>query len=236
MPTTPQGFANRIETLKGSLVEQGRRVQAQLETAFGSVFTRDAAKAAEAIKADEEIDRVDVELERASVALLTDATRETSHLEEVQLRWVLTIVKINNELERIADAAVDVAELVDPARGLTAPLPDTFRVMANSVVGILRDTNTCLMRADPVLAKVVLQSQHAVTAFKAAILRDAEEKIAKGAMGVDFAFRLHELASQCELMADHCTNMAEQVIYVTTGAIVRHTPSEWVEVPGSARV
>jgi phosphate uptake regulator len=69
----------------------------------------------------------------------------------------------------------------------------------------------------------VLQSQHAVTAFKAAILRDAEEKIAKGAMGVDFAFRLHELASQCELMADHCTNMAEQVIYVTTGAIVRHT-------------
>lgn len=235
MSGTPQGFAKRIEALTVMLAEQGRRVQAQLETAFSAVFLRDPVKAQAAIKADDEIDRVDVELEHSAVALLTDATLETSHLDEAQLRWVLTIVKVNNELERIADAAVDVAELVGPAQGAWAPLPDTFRVMANSVVGILRDTNACLLRADPVLAKVVLQSQHAVTAFKAAILRDAEEKIATGAMSVDFGFRLHELASQCELMADHCTNMAEQVIYVTTGSIVRHTPSEWVEIPGSPR-
>lgn len=230
MPLDSSGFQLRIEQLKGSLVAQGRRVQSQLETAFSAVFAKDASKASQAIALDDEIDSVDVELERQSVALLTDATRESSHLEQDQLRWVLTIVKINNELERIADSAVDVAELVQPCMQSSVTFPDTFRVMANSCVGILRDTLTCLQRADPALAKVVLQSQHAVTAFKAALLRDAEGKIASGAMSVESAFRLHELASQCELIADHCTNMAEQIIYVTTGTIVRHTPAEWVEV------
>jgi phosphate transport system protein len=144
------------------------------------------------------------------------------------LRSVLTIVKVNNELERIADCAVEVAGLVRRHAGTTGAYPDTFRVMANSVIGILRDTNLAVQRGDAALAKVVLQSQHAVTAFKAALLRDAEEKIARGAMQVDFAFQLHEMATECERIADHCTNIAEQVIYQTTGAIVRHTDAQWV--------
>lgn len=106
--------------------------------------------------------------------------------------------------------------------------------MANSVIGILRDAVGSLMTNDPQLAKVVLQSQHTVTAFKAAIVRDAEEKIAKGKMQVDAAFVLHEVANLCELLADHCTNIAEQVIYLTTGSIVRHTTTSWVEVPKPA--
>ncbi len=227
---TPEQFMERIEALRGSLVEQGRRVQAQCELAFGAVFACDRAKAQEACTRDDEIDRVDVELEKTAVALLTDATNQGAHLDPAQLRWVLTIVKINNELERIADAAVDVAEMVEPLRAISPVFPPTFRVMANSVVGILRDVNNAIGRADPGLSKVVLQSQHAVTEFKAAILRDAENKIASGAMSVELAFRLHEIASQCELMADHCTNIAEQIIYVTTGAIVRHTEAKWIEV------
>ena len=53
-------------------------------------------------------------------------------------------------------------------------------------------------------------------------------------MSVDLAFLLHELASECVRMADHCTNIAEQVIYSVTGAIVRHTEGTWVEVPQGA--
>ena len=151
-----------------------------------------------------------------------------------QLRAILTIAKINNEMERVADVAAKLAELAQQVIAVASSgstLPDTFRVMANSVIGILRDVNTAVLRSDPALANIVLQSQHAVTAFKSAILRDAEEKIAKGEMTVDVAFRLHEIASQCELIADHCTNMAEQVIYLTTGAIVRHLQNSWVELP-----
>jgi len=235
MPNSPEAMSGRVEQLKAALVEQGRRVQSLLETAFTALFNRDMtlAKSVEAL--DTVVDQADVKIEQDAVELLTAATRESAHMPPQQLRGVLTIVKINNELERVADAGVDIAELVDPALVNSPPFPDTFRVMANSVVGILRDTTASFARSDPALAKVVLQSQHCVWAFKAAILRDAEERIAKGTMNVDAAFRLHEIASQCELIADHCTNIAEQVIYSTTGSIVRHTDAEWVEIPAQGQ-
>jgi phosphate transport system protein len=232
MTASTEGFTKRTNRLQADLVEQGRRVQAMLEGAFESLFEHNAERAGVVVTQDDVIDAADVEIERACVALLTDATRQNAELDSQQLRMVLTIAKINNEMERVADVAVDLAELaqqVTAANG--SPLPDTFRVMANSVIGILRDVNTAVLHNDPVLANIVLQSQHAVTAFKSAILRDAEEKIARAQMTVDVAFRLHEIATQCEIIADHCTNIAEQVIYVTTGAIVRHMPNSWVELP-----
>ena len=234
MSNTPQGFALRLQRLKADLVEQGRRVQAMLEGAFEAVFARDPARAARVVAMDDAIDRVDVEIERASVQLLTDATHENARLEPVQLRAVLTIVKINNELERIADAGVEIAERCTTLREMPGTIPETFQVMTNSVVGILRDVNRAFDRSDAALAKVVLQSEDAVEAFKAAILTDAERKIASGQMPVDFAFVLHEIAGECLQMADHCTNIAEQVIYSVTGAIVRHMEGKWVEVPQGA--
>jgi phosphate transport system protein len=234
MASTPQGFALRIQRLKADLVEQGRRVQSLLEGVFDAVFARDPARAARAIAMDQAIDAVDVQIEKASVQLLTDATHENARLEPEQLRAVLTIVKINNELERIADCGVEIAERCASLRDMPGSIPETFQVMANSVVGILRDVNRAFDRSDAGLAKVVLQSEDAVEAFKAAILTDAERKIASGQMPVDFAFALHEIAGQCLVMADHCTNVAEQVIYAVTGSIVRHTEGKWVEVPRSA--
>ncbi|MEK6703644.1 MAG: PhoU domain-containing protein [Planctomycetota bacterium] len=257
MPTTTDAFISQAGELKGELIAQGRRVLALVEASFDAVFSGERARAQAVAKSDDEIDTADVAIEKACVQLLTDATAGDgivgATLGSDRLREVLMLAKINNELERIADAGVDVAELVvegDSGGGAGAGggagggganvgttrmgrggCPDTFMVMANSVIGILRDTNHAVARNDAAMAKVVLQSQHAVTAFKRAILKDAEQKIARGTMSVDFAFRLHEIASQCELIADHCTNIAEQVIYQTTGAIVRHMEHRWVEIP-----
>lgn len=235
MPTTPEGFAQRTQALKGELLEQGGRVQAMLEAAVAAAFDRDEAKARSAIAMDDAVDAADVAIEQRCVQVLTEATRGGAEIDAKQLRELLTIVKANNELERIADVSVDLAELVPALRKLSTPLPDTFRVMTNSVIGIVRDVNQSLSRSDPSLANIVLQSQHAVTAFKAALLREAEQKLAKGQTTPDFAFQLHEMASMCEIIADHCTNIAEQVIYLTTGAIVRHMETSWVEVsrPGN---
>lgn len=234
MPATSQGFAYRLDRLKNDLVQQGERIRTLLESSFEAVFARDTARAARCCGLDDEIDRVDVQLEKDAVQLLTDATHENARLEPAQLRAVLTVVKINNELERIADCGVDIAECVASLRQMPGAIPETFQVMANSVVGIIRDVNRAFERSDPALAKVVLQSEDCVEAFKAAILQDAERKIAAGAMPVDFAFQLHEIANLCCKMADHSTNIAEQIIYAVTGAIVRHTDAGWVEVPRSA--
>lgn len=232
MPTSSEGFIQRTDALKSDLAGQGRRVQSMLEAAFAAFFDRNAERAAWAIGQDDEVDRVDVAIEQACVAVLTDATRQGAELDATHLRTVLMIVKINNELERAADVAVEIAEAAQLLLGPTAVqgnFPDTFRVMANSVIGILRDCNTSVARSNPQLANIVLQSQHAVAAFKDAVLKKAQERLALGQMTPEFAFLLHDVANQCEVIADHCTNIAEQVIYLMTGAIVRHTQSSWVQ-------
>lgn len=232
MPNTPQGFTDRLAHLRSQIGAQGRRVQALIETAFDATFARDAAGTAKVNQLDEDVDRIDVEIERACVQLLTEATAAGSALPPEQLRAVLTIVKVNNELERIADLGVRVAGHIKDLPPPSVPIPDTFRVLANSVVGILRDATSCLDRADPRLAKVVLASEDAVEVFKRGLLRDLQGQVAAGRkMAVDYAFTLQELASACEGMADHCTNIAEQVLYASTGAIVRHLEGGWREVP-----
>lgn len=201
-----------------------------LEAAGEALMARDVTKAREVVAQDDQIDKVDVEIERACVTLLTDACHDGANLGPDDVRAALTAVKINNEMERIADEAVTIAESAGSLAASNQSLPDTFNVMANSVVGILRDVCTAYDRGDTRLAKIVLQSQDTAAAFKRAIVRDAERRIHAGSLDVDAAFVLQELATTLERIADHCTNVAEQVIYSSTGAIVRHLEGHWVEV------
>ncbi|MDP1660703.1 MAG: PhoU domain-containing protein [Phycisphaerales bacterium] len=229
MPNSNDYFAMEVNKLKAGLVQQGRRVQAVIEASFEAIFTRDLAAAQRVVEMDVEIDRADVALEKAAVALLTEATGLGSRLDPSQLRWVLMIVKVNNELERIADVGVAVAEecrLFSKA----SDLPPTFRVMANSVVGIIRDCVSSLDRLDPELARVVLLSEEAVLAFKKALIAETQKKLVAGTLEVDVASALHDVAMQCVTAADHCTNIAEQVMYTATGKIVRHMEGHWEEV------
>jgi phosphate transport system protein len=236
MPISPEEFTSRLNRLRSDLVEQGRRVQSMLEGAFDAFFAWDVEQAERVIEQDDVIDRVDVGLEKASVGLLTEAVNAGGKkLDAEEVRAVLTIVKVNNELERVADLAAVVGEFVKESPKLRVAVPTTVRVMTNSIVGILRDVNRSLERGDAELAMLVLRSEDAVERFKRALLRDVEERIAAGGMGVDNAFLLHEIATVCERMADHCTNIAEQIIYASTGKIVRHTEGQWREVEHLAR-
>jgi phosphate transport system protein len=147
------------------------------------------------------------------------------------------IVKVNNELERIADVGVTIAEstaMFSKSCDTLSP-PPTFRVLANSAIGIVRDSVACLDKLDPQLARVVLLSEEAVLQFKAALVRDVQEKVRSGEMSVDLASSLHDVAMACVNIADHCTNIAEQVMYTATGKIVRHMQGHWEEVnlPGA---
>lgn len=234
MPATPDAFATRINRLKADLVSQARRVQALVEASCEAVFGRDLEAAKRAILMDEPIDHVDVEIEKATVQLLYDATNVGAALRPEQVRMVLTIVKVNNELERIADAGVTLCELVPPIAAQNLPLADTLRVITNSVVGIIRDTGSALDRGDATLARIVLASEDAVEAFKKAILREAQVHVSTGKLSVDMAFLIQELTNLCEIMAEHCTNIAEQILYASSGTIVRHMGGHWEEVPRPA--
>jgi phosphate transport system protein len=227
MPLSHEAFKQRVARLKADIVEQGRRVTRIVESSIESVFDADHDKAHWVIENDSLIDRVDVEIERAAVALLSDSTREGADLSGDQLRMVLTVVKVNNELERIADGAVDICERVEEMSDVSGAFPPTFRVMANSVVGILDCTIRSLDTLDTKLAETVLSSDDTVDEFERVLLRETQQRLANGDIDVDLGFALHTIAGSLERMGDHCTNIAEQVIYVVTGKIVRHTEGHW---------
>jgi len=228
-------MTERLDALKGEIIAQGRRVQALAEKAVEVVFSGDVAGAEQAVAADDEVDAVDVAIEKSAVDLLTLACTEGAAMTPQQVRLVLTIVKVNNELERTSDLATDIAELSKKLAngavgGGAAKLPPTFRVLANSVIGILRDSVTALEKSDPRLAKSVLMSQATVSEFKRALIREAHQQLTKGVLPLAEATTLHDIADACVTMADHCANICEQVIYSATGTIVRHMEGKWAEV------
>ena len=215
-------FPHKLAQLKDDLITQGNRVTDLALRAVESYFERDAAKASAVVNADNLVDRVDVVIERASIALL-----KMGETDEHAIRSVLTIVKVNNELERIADLAVNIAEVALDSGQTTEVVPSTFRVMANSVIGMLRDANQSLAKLDTRLAERVLAFDDTVDRFKTEISLDAQQKVAVGEFSVKFAFRLLSMVKSLERIADHCTNICEQLIYLETGHIVRHLPEGW---------
>ena len=216
-------FQTKLTALYQKLDEQGRRV---LLAALGSVdafFDMDAAKADLVVEGDIEIDRIDVEIELESIQLLA-----LSPTDDYEIRSVLTLVKVNNELERIADCAVSIGESVTHSPQ-NQPIPQTFRVMANSVIGMIRDANRALRDRNPELARQVLLFDDTVDRFKREILKSAQTKIVSGEFDLDFGFGLLTVTKALERIADHSTNICEQVIYLETGRTVRHDPDGWSE-------
>ncbi|MSR18508.1 MAG: phosphate signaling complex protein PhoU [Phycisphaerales bacterium] len=217
-------FATSLAELHGSISVQGQHVLDHLTRSVEAFFESDQAKARAVIANDDSIDKLDVEIERAAVPLLAMGSSD-----EHQIRSVLTIVKVNNELERIADIAVNIVEQVVEPGSTTERPPATFRVMANSVVGMVRDSVRSLSDSNAELARQVLLFDDTVDRFRNEILLHAQEQVALGTCSVRFAFRLTSVTKCLERIADHSTNICEQVIYLQTGKIVRHRPDGWSE-------
>ena len=218
MPT----FSSKLRELQTILNEQGDRVLAMVTLAIEAYFDHDDAKARAVVALDDEIDSVDVAIERASIPLLA-----MGQTDEHAIRQVLTLVKVNNELERIADCGVNIAEQVVGHQHLSDPMPPTFRVMANSVLGMLRDSNRALATSNAELARQVLLFDDTVDRFRNELILQAQEHVALGASSVRFAFRLTGATRNMERIADHSTNICEQTIYLLSGKIVRHRPEGW---------
>jgi phosphate transport system protein len=228
-------LADPLDALRQELLSQGRHVLRIVETVVEAAFERDADRAQRVINEDRIVDANDIRIERECVDLLTRALTmgraesDAPPLSAMQVRLVLTIVKMNNEVERIADLAVTIATQMSSIIEANEPLPRAFRVIANSVLGMIQETLTAFDKLDSVRARAVLRSDDATEAFREAILRASERQLAAGSRTADFAFTLNRVAAALARMADHCTNICEQVIYVDTGKIVRHELDAWSE-------
>lgn len=189
-----------------------------VEQACEALFAADAKLAQETIVMDQRIDEEEVRVEKSAIDVL--ALQQPA---AVDLRTVTTIIKVNADFERIADCAVNIAQRVLPLSQLPDyEPPSDLKLMANTVLLTLRDTIKAFNLQDEELAHRVLKSDDVVDALYHQIVQDMICLMETGGQEANTELGNIMIAKNLERIADHCTNIAEDVIYIHTGRIIRH--------------
>jgi phosphate transport system protein len=207
-----------LEALRGQVARMSTLVLEVVEQACEAVFTGNARLAQEAILLDQRVDEEEVRVEKSAIDLL--ALQQPA---AVDLRLVTTIIKVNADFERIADCAVNIAQRAMPLSHLEDyELPTDLKLMANTVMATLRDTMKAFNLRDEALARHVLKSDDVVDALYHQIVQDMLALMESDGQKANVDLGNIMIAKNLERIADHCTNIAEDVVYIHTGHIIRH--------------
>jgi phosphate transport system protein len=207
-----------LDDLKGRVSRMGAMVQQAVEQAVDAVLAHDHKLARQVVDGDRRIDEEEVRVEKAAIDLLALHQPAAG-----DLRYVTTVIKVNSELERIADCAVNAAQRVLPlSNDAGDEAPADLRLMSSTVLSTLRDTIRALNLGDVDLARQVMRGDDVVDALYHQIVQDVLCHIQDGMHKASSDLSYIMIAKNLERMADHCTNIAEDVIYVHTGRIIRH--------------
>jgi phosphate transport system protein len=208
-------FTDQLEALKSRLARMSALVQQVVEQAVDSVLSGNTKLADEIVDTDNRVDEEEVQIEKLAINLL--ALHQPT---AIDLRLIATVIKVNSDLERIADCAVNCAQRVSQLyRETDYRPPNDLKRMGQLVVSILRDALKALNLGDEIVARQVVRADDAIDQLYAKLVQDMLLTMEKG---TDANFANIMIAKNLERIADHCTNIAEDVIYVFTGNIVRH--------------
>jgi len=180
--------------------------------------TRNGDLAQQIIKADREIDEAEVEVEEDCLKILA-----LHQPVAVDLRFISAVIKINNDLERVGDEAVNIAERVENISiRVPVTVPFEYGAMAEKVEAMLRKSLDALVNLDADLAYKVCLSDDEVDDINRDIYDKIKEVIKIHPDRVSYLINLLFIARHLERIADHATNIAEEVIYMVEGEIPRH--------------
>lgn len=170
------------------------------------------------IERDDEIDRWDVQIEEECLKILA-----LHQPVAVDLRRIASILKITSELERVADLAVNIAERASGlAAGPEVEVPDKLRHMADLALTMLHDAIDAFVEQDSRLARRVCTQDDEVDALNREIIADLVEKMQHTPRLIEPTMHLFSASRHVERVADHATNIAEDVVYLVEGEIIRH--------------
>jgi phosphate transport system protein len=208
----------QIQRIKKRLLAIGAIVEEQVDLAVKSIVSLDKALAQKVISRDVEIDLMEVDLEEECLNVL--ALHQPM---AVDLRIIIAVLKINNDLERIGDLAVDATErAVVLIEQEPVEFPFDFDMMSKAVQKMLRDCLDALINLDMDLAVKVCSSDDAVDAMHASVFSKVAKEVVRQPEHVDQLLTYLSVSRHLERIADHTTNIAEDVIYLVKGNIVRH--------------
>lgn len=212
-----------IASLKKSILSVGTLVEESLRKSVKAFSDRDHQLAQRVIDDDRIIDETEVEVEEECLKILA-----LHQPVAIDLRYIVSVLKINNDLERIADLAANIAEraIFLAAKPPVHP-PDTIQRMAKIVQMMLKKSLDALVEMDAILAQEVREMDNEVDSLHREMYRTVESKIQANPEEIEIWLQLTGISRYLERAADHATNIAEDVIYMVEGEISRHrTPDD----------
>ncbi len=207
-----------IEELKKKLLSLCGQVEDNLWQAVKSIKQNDVNLAERVIAKDVSIDQMEVDVEEECLKILA-----LHQPVATDLRFIITALKINNDLERIGDLAVNIAERTPHLCGLAAgEFPLEFEDMAERSQAMLRRSLDAMVNMDCRLAHEVCLMDNEIDAENVRMYEQLKVKIHNNPDKVDVYLNLLSVSRQLERIGDHATNIAQDVIYMSEGIIVRH--------------
>jgi phosphate transport system protein len=211
-------FNKEVDALKRMILNLSGRVEAQLQRAVDSIQKRDVALATQVLDGDRDIDHAEVDVEEECLKILA-LHQPVAH----DLRFIIAVLKINNDLERIGDLAVNIAERAIFLANQALPGTDfDFSSMAEKASTMVRESLDALLQQDVNLAVHVRESDDAVDEINRDMYEHIKTSIRKNPEHLDALIHLLSVSRHLERVGDHATNIAEDVIYMLKGEIVRH--------------
>lgn len=216
-------FDEELKELHKEILKMGVLAQEEIYKSIEALKNRDKKQAQDVVEADDKIDELELIIDERCIDLIARHQPMAG-----DLRFITTGMKINAELERIADLAVDIAqrviELAD--KPLLKPLVD-IPVLSKIAQDMVRDSIDAFVNRDAELAKKVVLSDPQADRLRNRVQDELiNDYMARDAKTADRAVSLLLIARHLERICDHTTNIAEDIIYMVEGKVVKHHPEE----------
>ena len=213
-------FREELETLQGRLLEMGGLAEERVRAAVQGLVSRDPGLIEKVLAGDEPINQLHIEVDNRCFRLL--ALHQPM---ATDLRAIVAAVKINTDLERVGDLAVNIAE-ASKRYIAHAPVKQLIDIpqMGEIAQAMLRDALDSYVKRDTVLAHQVLNEDDRLDDLKTQVFRDLLNHMLQDQSTVEPALDLILVSRHLERIGDHATNVAEDVIFMVSALDVRHHP------------
>ncbi len=220
-----------IDNLKARILELSTLVEENVWRAVRSIERRDAKLAEEALNSDARIDAMEIEVEEECLKILA-----LHQPVAIDLRFIVALLKINNDLERIGDLAINIAERGSVLAMLEeVDMPFDFPGMAAKAQWMLREGLDALVNMDTSLAHEVRRADDQVDEINRRMYAQVKEGIRSQPQHMEQFIHLLCVSRHIERIGDHASNIAEDVIYMAEGQIVRHRKERYESVDGPSQ-
>lgn len=207
-----------LESLREQLVGQVTIVEQMIQLAVRSLIERRAEFADRVLENDNAVDITDVRIEEECLKLLALHQPVAG-----DMRWLITVVKVNGELERMADTACNIAER---AKALSSfpnfTVPDQLGEMVDTTIGMVRRSLDAFVTNDVKMAVEVIKMDDTVDALNRVIIQQLQELMQSDSQLIEPAVHCFSASRHLERIGDLAENLAEETIYLVEGEIVRH--------------